>query len=434
MKDRNGSTMKLLNGNVSKDKKRIYLKLLTKEEIIRRVESPDSEYKSIFKLALALLYFLLSTYLTCAVMVYVDGRTPDGYPPLPDLFLDNIPPVPYAFELCELIAVSMALCWTAVILLHKHRVVILRRTFSLIGSVFIIKCLTMIITSMSVPAHHLICDRNIKGSTSFIDLLQQSFQIWFRVGLTIFGGKRTCGDYMFSGHTATMTLLNHLITEYTPAEWKAFHITSWMMNIVGMFLILAAHEHYSVDVFIAFYISSRMFLYYHTYAYNHSKFTVTDWRVRLWFPLGWFFEAGGVGRVLNEYKFPWSMRGNSIIDAAQEFKQNGTLKNTSDPIVNIEPIMLVNSEANGNYRFQMKLLNKEELIKKVESPDTKRKSMIKLVSAFVYCEFVFLLTSIVMTFVDDRVPDVQKYPPLPDIVLSNIPLIPWACSFSTNIK
>ncbi|KAI1708245.1 phosphatidylcholine:ceramide cholinephosphotransferase 1 [Ditylenchus destructor] len=318
MKDRNGSTMKLLNRNVSADKKHIYLKLLTKEEIIRRVESPDSEYKSIFKLALALVYFLLSTYLTCAIMVYVDGRIPDGYPPLPDLFLDNIPPVPYAFEICEFIAVAMTLCWTA------------------------------IITSMSVPAHHLICDRNIKGSTNFLDLLQQSFQIWFRVGLTIFGGKRTCGDYMFSGHTATITLLNHLITEYTPSEWKALHITSWGMNIVGMFLILAAHEHYR------------------------------------------FFEAGGVGRVLNEYKFPWSVRGNSVIDAAQEFKQNGTTKNISEPLVNMEPIILVNNEANGNYRFQMKLLNKEELIKKI-----------------------------VMTFVDDRVPDVQKYPHTVTITLLN---------------
>lgn len=40
-----------------------------------------------------------------------------------------------------------------------------------------------------------------------------------------------------------------------------------------------------------------MFLYYHAYAYNHANLTATDDRIRLWFPLGWFFEAGSIGKV-----------------------------------------------------------------------------------------------------------------------------------------
>lgn len=117
-------------------------------------------------------------------------------------------------------------------------------------------------------------------------------------------GVQTCGDYMFSGHTVVITMLNFFVTEYTPRTWNLIHTISWVLNLFGIFFILAAHEHYSIDVFIAFYITTRLFLYYHTLAntraYQHSR------RARIWFPMFSFFECNVNGPVPNQYHWPFS--------------------------------------------------------------------------------------------------------------------------------
>lgn len=69
----------------------------------------------------------------------------------------------------------------------------------------------------------------------------------------------------------------------------------------GIFFILAAHEHYSIDVFVAFYISSRLFLYYHTLANNHALMSHDSNRTRVWFPMFSYFESSVRGMTPNEY-------------------------------------------------------------------------------------------------------------------------------------
>ena len=47
---------------------------------------------------------------------------------------------------------------------------------------------------------------------SWLERSYQAFLIWQGGGMSI-QGVRTCGDYMFSGHTVVLTLLNFFITE-----------------------------------------------------------------------------------------------------------------------------------------------------------------------------------------------------------------------------
>ncbi|CAH0393857.1 unnamed protein product [Bemisia tabaci] len=217
------------------------------------------------KTLIAMAYVFVVTWITAFVMVIVHDRVPDmkRYPPLPDIFLDNVPYIPWAFHMCEWTGTLLLLIWICVLVFHKHST------------------------------------ENI-----FMDIMRkvkQAYIIWRGAGMSI-QGVRTCGDYMFSGHTVALTMLNFFITEYTPRDIYILHTFTWMLNMFGIFFILSGHEHYSIDVFIAFYITSRLFLYYHTLANNQALMQRDSNRTRIWFPLFSYFESSVDGMVPNEYE------------------------------------------------------------------------------------------------------------------------------------
>ncbi|XP_017842655.1 sphingomyelin synthase-related 1 [Drosophila busckii] len=274
-------------------------------EAKRRVVSP--EY---FKTAVSLGYSFVVTWITSFVMVIVHERVPDmkRYPPLPDIFLDNVPHIPWAFNMCEITGSLLFTIWLFVLIFHKYRTALLRRFFALAGTVFLLRCVTMLITSLSVPGTHLQCnqkdfaidDPNIDMFGALVIRMTRAYRIWSGLGMSI-QGVRTCGDYMFSGHTVALTLLNFFITEYTPRNLYFLHTLTWLLNMFGIFFILAAHEHYSIDVFVAFYITSRLFLYYHTLANNRALMQSDSNRTRIWFPMFSYFESTVDGIIPNEF-------------------------------------------------------------------------------------------------------------------------------------
>lgn len=109
-------------------------------------------------------------------------------------------------------------------------------------------------------------------------------------------------DFWWDIPTIEQPLFFHFFID-TPRSWNLIHTISWVLNLFGIFFILAAHEHYSIDVFIAFYITTRLFLYYHTLAntraYQQSR------RARIWFPMFSFFECNVNGPVPNQYHWPF---------------------------------------------------------------------------------------------------------------------------------
>ncbi|KAG8231193.1 hypothetical protein J437_LFUL011251, partial [Ladona fulva] len=76
----------------------------------------------VWKAVIAMAYLFIVTWITAFVMVIVHDRVPDmkKYPPLPDIFLDNVPHIPWAFNMCEVTGTILLLIWVGVLLFHKH--------------------------------------------------------------------------------------------------------------------------------------------------------------------------------------------------------------------------------------------------------------------------------------------------------------------------
>ena len=241
-------------------------------------------------------------------MVEVHTRVPDTqtYPPLPDIVLDNLPYLPWAFHFAETCLFIQMFILAIILCFHRYRLIIFRRCAAIGASVFILRTITIFSTSLSVPGKHLdgLCFADKNAEFTFYEKLEKALFIWKGGGLATMG-VRSCGDYMFSGHTSMLTILNMAITEYGP-NWNWLNTLSWLLNVSGAFFILAAHEHYTLDVIMAFYITSRMFVHYHQLADTGPR----HWRNKLGgnqmvrFPLFWFFEGNVNGPVVNLFETP----------------------------------------------------------------------------------------------------------------------------------
>jgi len=123
-----------------------------------------------------------------------------------------------------------------------------------------------------------------------------------RIGVVIDSFKRSAASSWYINWAKYLFVC--LYHTDTPQRLPMLHTATWIMNIFAIFFILAAHEHYSIDVFVAFYLTSRLFLYYHSLANNRVLLQPDCVRMRIWFPMFSYFESSLDGIVPNEYESP----------------------------------------------------------------------------------------------------------------------------------
>ncbi|KAL0970562.1 hypothetical protein UPYG_G00243770 [Umbra pygmaea] len=245
-----------------------------------------------WKTGVAFVYALFNLILTTVIITVVHERVPDKSvsPPLPDKFFDYVARVPWAFTVTEVNGMVLVGLWFIQWIFLKHKSIIGRRCFFMIGTLYMYRCVTMYITTLPVPGSHFTCAPKLNGDSE--GKVWRILRLISGGGLSITGSHLMCGDFLYSGHTVTLTLAYLFIQEYSPKKMRLYVFLCWLLSAVGIICILIGHEHYSIDVVIAYFITSRLFWWYHTMANTKAlrgapnNFLARTW----WNPLFNFLE------------------------------------------------------------------------------------------------------------------------------------------------
>uniref|UniRef100_A0A8C5M0I8 Sphingomyelin synthase 2 n=1 Tax=Leptobrachium leishanense TaxID=445787 RepID=A0A8C5M0I8_9ANUR len=262
-----------------------------------------------WKTGIAFVYALFNLVLTTVMITVVHERVPpkEVSPPLPDKFFDYIDRASWAFSVSEINGMILAGFWFLQWLFLRYKSIVGRRFFFIIGTLYLYRCITMYVTTLPVPGLHFQCAPKLNDDS--YAKVQRVLRLISGGGLSITGSHILCGDFLYSGHTVILTITYLFIKEYSPRNFWWYHIICWCLSAVGVVCILVAHEHYTVDVIVAYFVTTRLFWWYHAVANekNLKASSQTNFLSRVWwFPVFFFFEKNIQTSIPCSFSWPIS--------------------------------------------------------------------------------------------------------------------------------
>lgn len=113
-------------------------------------------------------------------------------------------------------------------------------------------------------------------------------------------------DFMFSGHTATMTLLGLFVSYYTFRS--LFSKLYWVLVLCGYYAVIAARIHYTSDVVIAVMVTLILFYLFHAIA---DPDWLSGWRASLVINMQTDIELGLPLRITDSNGRVWTVVSTS---------------------------------------------------------------------------------------------------------------------------
>ena len=105
---------------------------------------------------------------------------------------------------------------------------------------FAYRCITMYVTILPVMK----VEQNYclpKSDGTPMALFLRAWKTWASFGMKK-SGQNLCGDYMYSGHSATLFILMHAIIAYAPKSMKKLRIIVQITVLLAILSISISHQ------------------------------------------------------------------------------------------------------------------------------------------------------------------------------------------------
>lgn len=177
-------------------------------------DSYNNEYKiCALQNGVALLFAASNMILNFVVLAIIHERAPRSGR-LPDISFDLLPEAAWGLDVAEYIISIQAFTVFILLFLHRYRVILFRRLCLLMGIIYFARAICM--SSTQVPlirddycAKPMTPDQLASWSYYLSEISRRVFHMMLGFGLSINGKHVYCGDYIFSGHTVTLTFCKY---------------------------------------------------------------------------------------------------------------------------------------------------------------------------------------------------------------------------------
>uniref|UniRef100_A0A0N5C1U8 PAP2_C domain-containing protein n=1 Tax=Strongyloides papillosus TaxID=174720 RepID=A0A0N5C1U8_STREA len=225
---------------------------------------PQEGYKAL----IAFLLCTLSTFGNTVILSYVHDFRPTSRP-LPDISFSITPYEPVLLYVNEFIMVLLSLTSLFTCFLHKYRWILLRRLFIITAMLYFGRMFTLLFTTLpNADPNYPCAPRFTDKNRTISGVLGRAVRVFFGAGLQVEGNQNLCGDYIYSGHTVIAVISALIINEYSPRRWKYIHFVTWPLTFTNILFLLISRGHYTIDVAISYWLTTRLFWEYHTFAAN----------------------------------------------------------------------------------------------------------------------------------------------------------------------